>query len=225
MNERTIRFGFSGVTFILSLIFFYWWVGGSLLCILPMKDQQNWLNIAISVISTPVIGFILSSIGTSVVRQCLPNRIEFREPSEPIRPMYYREIVSYSRIKLPGINPSGNEYILEGKGKTRRSNVRRIYLVHASLFIKKATDEAIKFSSRRIDVYYMHVSLISSIVIAFFVSIVIAWQNNVFSKATFDCRKLTWILFFIVYFVIGFCQAKKNLIEGNELEKIYLINN
>jgi phosphate/sulfate permease len=225
MKDRIIRFGFSGVTFILSLIFFYWWVGGSLQCILLKNDDPNLIKIAISVISTPVIGFILSSIGTSVVRQCLRNRIEFREPSKPISPMYYREIVSYSRIKLSGINLSGNEYILEGKGKIRRSNVRRIYLVHASLFIKKATDEAIKFSSRRIDVYYMHVSLISSIVIAFFVSIVIAWQNHVFSNATFDCRKSAWILFFIAYFVTGFCQAKKNLIEGNEFEKIYLINN
>jgi phosphate/sulfate permease len=218
MNERTIRFGFSGVTFILSLIFFYWWLGGSLQRILPIKDESKLIEIAISVLSTPVIGFILSSIGTFFVRRLiLPNHIEFLKPRDELSEMYLREIVNGSKTNATGIIPNGNSYAI--------TDINRLYLAHTSLFIKRATDEAIKFSSRRIDIYNMHVSTISSIALAFCVSIIIACQNKIFSNSTFDCGKSIWILFFIVYIGSGINQAIKALKQANEFEKIYLINN
>jgi hypothetical protein len=195
-------------------LFFYWLFGTSIPFFNSIIENLKLAEILISFVSTPILGFVISTIATQIVRiWMLPNRIEFLEPKDNFRIAYLEQINTSFNPNISGLG--------EIDGQINIVDIKLLYLAHTSLFLSRANSEAILFSSRRLDVYHMHVSTIGSIILGFLIAIILCLNYGILGH--FNFLKTISTIPILAYIFLGIIHARRSLHEANDFEKIYLL--
>jgi uncharacterized protein YacL len=222
MKDRVIRFGLTGLTFMLSIIFGVWYFGGQeiLTCIFKYISTSNNIidlfGIVIPIITSPIIGFIISSTGIGLIECCWWKKWTlFLEPTAKLRNEYLQLIHDkFDQGSGIDFNNETSTYTI--------SDHSLVYLNHQTLFRQRARGEVMEFTLRRMDLYRSYENTAFSILYGLFIGLFI----NFFLRGTLgqiSYTKICWILPIFLYFFFGFAQAKKALTESNNFEKKVLL--
>ena len=217
MKERTIRFASVGWLFFLSILFGIWYTGGDLDILLKKVvniSDSKLAEIAIALITTPAIGFIISSITLGILKKIYSRNIEFLKPSPEYEQDYLKKIFTSFHNTDSGItlnNESGIYSI---------TNHDTLYLNHQILLRQTDRKEIIEFITRRMDMYWTHINTIASIILGLMLGLFI--NINSFGHH-FYFLKMLWLFPLLFYIIAGVYLSKKNLKEVNDFEKRFLI--
>ena len=214
MKDRTFRFGFTGILFILSVSFGFWYLGGSPTTLFNINDKI--IPVIIGIISTPIIGFILSSINVYCWETLWPGEKLFQEPPKEIEQEYlkmvYEVFPSYSGIIY---DEKEKKYIID------KAKLDILLTTHQALMRKVDNKEAMEFSSRRLDTFYVHLNCIYTIFWGTLIGILI----NLLSKQNHGCLSTKGLIIIpiLFYFFVGHKHAIQSQKESNEFEKKFLL--
>lgn len=213
MNERVIRFGTIGVTFVLSIVFMIWYTGGKIQ--LTSNDTQLRLaEIILTIIASPSIGFILSTFVLWISQRFLEPKLS-NEEQDNIQE-YLKLLYSQFKEEQSGINYKSKNDVYS------ISNRDSVYFCHQLLLRNPANEEIISFSSRRMDFYYAHLNTIFTIVLGFIFGFILR-VIDYHSFGEFAKIKMSVILPILLYIYFGYKLAKKNLIDSRNFEIRYLL--
>jgi len=216
MKDRTFIFACIGLIFTLSIIFGFWYFGGDI----SFNKENLWdiaLKIFIPVISSPIIGLIISTIIITILQLILGKRIEFDKPSDDIKNDYLKKIDT-------GL--TGNFYsITNENGQYEFSDLSKLYLAHQVLLRKDDENvQSIEYSTRRYDLFWTHINISFSILLGLIIGLVIRCSiiDNV--EYELSCSKLFWVLPIILYVILGLIHGGKARKEANKFEKMIILN-
>ena len=213
MQERIFRFGHSGITFLLTTYFGFWYFGGVIDKDTLSFFEKNYITTIIAAfISTPILGFIISSFG-SVLLKSRGVKHKFCLPLEEFQNDYFELLNKHF--------PNDSNSTLDPENK---KNLETISMNHQILFRQYAKEEVMKYTCRRMDVYWTHVNTITSIIVSLIFSL---WLVHYTKETELDFQsmaKTIWIIPIGLYIIIGILLAVQNLKESNHFEKKFLIN-
>ncbi len=213
MKERTIRFGYLGIIFLLTAAFAIWYTDGKLPNLLKTENNGKLIELLIAVISTPGLGFMLSSIAIGILRTFCKKNYEFLLPKKEYAQKYYNFIHdSFNKMN------SGIDFD-ETTGLYSVKNFNTLYINHQILLRQVDKIEIINFLTRRMDIYWTHVNTIFSIISGFLFGFIVSYP---FHRSP-DFLKMLWIIPVLLYIYFGYHSAIKLLMESNDFEKRFLL--
>ena len=196
----------SGLIFILSVVFSFWYFGGKIEKS-DLTDNPTIIGIAISIFSTPILGFVISALGSGILKLLYGISQKFLPPDECIEKEYYEML----ERNFP-----------QNFKRIQNRDYDHISLNHQILFRKWANPEVMKYTARRMDIYWSHVNTITSILAGFIIGCFILLYTKK-NQLEYSCAKFYWIVPFVIYFFIGWWIARQDLKESNDFEKGFLV--
>lgn len=219
MQERIFRFGISGLVFLLAILFGYWFWGGNIGILIKensILNEQSILSVLTIIISTPAIGFIISSINKEFWEFCIPGQKLFQLPSKKIEQDYLKIIDNEMPL---------NSGVKGSEEKFKISDTETVFLNQQILIRKQVENkEILAFAARRMDIVYAQINGFYSIIFGFAIGWVVSLSISNNSTHFPSYPKVLWLLPILMYLAVAFRQAKKALREANDFEKQYLIN-
>ena len=213
-QDRIIRMSFPGIAFIVTIFLWDYILGGSFyLRIINITQGTNeTINLGLAsfllglIISTPFLGFVLSSIPYAFLtaERC------FRIP-DTLRPGYLEAL---RRISNQNVTNISHEQLTS---------------IHQPVIREEMSDEAVKYTTRRFTFFVTHINMIFSIAISFFiVSLVHIINGTSFIVPEENCAimtiKIAIIGIYLGYIVAGIISAGRIKRESNEFEINWVIN-
>ncbi|HVX52848.1 MAG TPA: hypothetical protein VHB48_21995 [Chitinophagaceae bacterium] len=224
MKDRLIRFSFTGIAFPLAILFSYWLSGGDILYFLSsvsidisQTDKTIWIPALAAVISSPLLGFMLSSLTRAVVRLILMifywKKVagDFLPPKKGYEQLYLRKIFVTFGNQDSGVGWNNSDYTVEAP--------RKIYINHQILLRKNFNEEIILFSQRRMDFYSTQTNTVFAILLGMVFGVVYQYPNLKAHCYQFSMAKLLWFLLVLGYIIVGSYLAWRNLDDSNDFEK------
>lgn len=209
MHERIVRFGLSGLTFGLAILFGFWYFGGDM-------DYLKWMMhpgvtiLVVAIFSTPVVGLMVSSVGNGILFRLFGIR-QFLPPAPDLAGSYFNLL---------------NDRFPEGPKSTPESyDLAQLCLNHQVLFREYATPEAMKYSCRRMDMFWVHMNTIGSIVAGLLTSLLLVLYLSPRWPEFAGIGKCLWISPILFYLLVGSRAAIQDLRESNDFEKKFLVQN
>ena len=213
MQERFFRFGIAGLTFLLSVVFGFWYLGGKLSIIINTKNEIIITTI-VAIISTPSLGFIISSINKEIWEYIYPKKELFLNPPNIYKKEYLRMIFN-AFPEHSGITNIDDTYKIE--------KLKTVLLNHQVLMRELANKETIDFSARRVDVFYAQINGIYSVISGIIIGFILNFYLYASAVRSFNWIKALFIVLPIVYVYVGCMQANRARNESNEFEKRFLL--
>ncbi|MBL7723070.1 MAG: hypothetical protein JNK27_02930 [Chitinophagaceae bacterium] len=218
MQERLFRFGITGLTFILAILFWFWFMGGHITNLISIKDEKI-IALIIGLASTPALGFIVSSIGKELW--------EFLYPKQPF--LFLNPEIGYAQKYFKLIHqafPDSSGVKIRKDNKYQIADRKLVFLNQQVLLRKQNFDkEALAWTSRRMDVVYAQINGFYSIILGLIIAIFLFLFKYYYSinSFNFSIGKSLWIIPILSYIIISFKQAKRALSEANNFEKRFLL--
>jgi hypothetical protein len=188
----------------LSALLGFWYVGGD---VMPLATVHNkpLIQIVIAVLSTPAVGWIVSSFGAWIGLRCLKKRRLFLDANEAYRTRYLAALDYY----FP-------------KDVGRNGEQDTMYFNHQLLLRELANEEVIKFTTRRFDSFWSHSNTIISIGSGILLGI---WIKCYYDESQMYChlQKSFFILPLLGYISYGASLAYRDLKDACDFEKKFLI--
>ena len=221
MSERLVRFGFAGLIFLISTVVFTWLLGFDIVSLaLSINNELESRPVSISLITaavsltlgTPAIGFILSTTFAYPILWWW-SRWGFYSSGEEFKNEYYRLLLK----KLQ--NASGLKRTDNGH-KVSSFKRRTVRVAHDVLFRSNVNEESLKYTARRLDIFWTHVNNLAAIFWAFYLACFINYNYGGFGDI--DPKKWLVAAPFILYIGFAILAGRRDLFDSMHFEKAYL---
>jgi uncharacterized protein YacL len=215
MQERLVRFGLPGVVFLATTIFFYWYFAGNVEYLVKSLTTQPAVIALITslIITTPVLGFTISTTIAAILKYSDHYHF-FKIENKDLERKYFQLMISFYG------NDSG---IRKKKGTYIIVNLDHAYLLHDLLYRQVADAESLKYTGRRVDIFWVNINSIWSITWGLVIGLALALYNQ--NEITdLNCTKALWVLPIVIYVISGMIVAKKDIRDSNRFEKFLLIH-
>ncbi len=215
MSDRIFRFGFTGVIYLLFVIFWYWELGGEHIDMLSVENDKIIVAV-FAVVSLPGIGFFLSGCVKEIWEWCPGPRNFFRLPTNEIAQQYYAIILK----EFP--NNSG---IIDQNGILLVAD-RDILFVNHEILIRKddSHKEAILFTARRYDNIYSNLNIFYSVLFSLPIAFFLTNKEHWPPELHLSWWKLGWLPVLIAYMIFNMRRCILTIKEVNEFEHRLIIN-
>jgi hypothetical protein len=215
MKDRIFRFGLTGLTFITSIFFGNWLMGGDQINVFFNKDYLKIIIFILSLITTPIVGFIVSSIIIGIYKYFDYKNVDFLPPSKEYEQEYLAKMYGIFSNIGSGISYSNDKYSI--------TDYNEVLINHQLLFRKIDNEEAVLFTVRRMDQYWTQLNTIFSILAGMGIGIIMELQINGCINRTFLLYKFILFILIVIYIILGWQQGRKALLQVNDFEKKYIL--
>lgn len=233
-ENRIFRFSYSGIATLAMFLLTNWLLGSDLFD----KISNEKIVIIIGLLfSTPLIGFIVSSMAYYVVHRIWDHNFEIK----------FKDFISIKAIYLEKINSILTVIYGEGTGninnfpkivfainkskrklnRINRNNNIRMLTAHQFAIRCYMPDELLNFCVRRRTIYWTHFNILSAIIFGSLISFLLLpffIAIPKFSWTYFDPIKLLVLIPIVIYFISGVYQFKRARKEANEVEMYWIKN-
>jgi len=234
-TARIFRFSIPGWFLIYSFIFHYWLSGGQFELLKILSDSFSLiLTFLIALTTSPVLGFIASTIGTFILhiifgyrfllklpQNCEESKNYFFALNVHLKSMrLYNEVVKLDSAlkKLPSVDISSNIFC--------RKNIRVFYILFNLILRMKAQNALTEYTMRRWTIFWTHINSITSLILGLFLAVLIQCYNghNLFNLLLrfFDNKIMLEIpmLIYVIAAIWHLVEAQKS---ATEIEYKWLI--
>lgn len=222
-TERLIRYTIHGWFFIFSLFFHYRTIGGefpSFVINLISKDSSAILSFLTALASSPGLGFVTATIVNRLLHLFFGYKLPFKVPTKDKENEYNRYFDALW-INLPNLKQE--VWTLKSKlGRSTnasREDIKELHLLFNLVLRMKSPSDLSKFVLRRWNIFWMHINIISAIVLGFILALILLKYNG---KDLSASLKLFWqtyryleasILFYFVLAIWHLIEAWKEAVE------------
>lgn len=209
-QDRIIRISFPGIAIIITILATNWTFGGTLFSFISdTKSFEILTKIAALVLTTPVLGFVISSI---VHRFTEENKL-FKIPNELLD--NYRKALR----TLAPYRPLNDEDF----DKPFKSDV---IMVHQAIIRSLMTEESLLYTTRRFTMFWTHRNLFWAILlgmIAGFLSAISDMKFGIESTSDLFVIKSSILIMLTFYLIAANNRASYNLKQSNLFEINWII--
>lgn len=223
--DRLIRYTIHGWFFIFSLIFHYWAIGGEFPCFvinLISKDSSAILSFLTTLASSPGLGFIIATIENRFIRFLFGPRLLFKIPTTDEECDWYFDALWRTlpnlRQEPSALKSDLSHYINTGRIKKLllncwpeyRRSFKKLHLLFNLVLRLKCPRELSEFVLRRWNIFWLHINIISAIVLGALLALFLQWYFN-------PLKDIIWRGFFLdIPIFIYICFAIWHLIEARK---------
>ncbi len=215
MKDRIFRFSFVGITLIISIIFWYWLLGGDIYRIFKL-DFNLIAKISIPIITSPIIGFLITSTSIGIIKSMYNKKLEY---DIVLQDKTYLEYIHSKFKEDSGINVVNDIYTISDK--------KTVSLNHNILFRTISKEEIINYALRRFDVFYSIINFNFAVYFAFIFGLLFRLYFDSLTKEPasyeFSIYKLLLILPIVIISVFSLVHAFYAKKEALEFEARVLI--
>lgn len=167
-SDRLVRQSFPGILFFVYLAFFYLMITGNFENLNTLLSGESILKVIGIVVTTPVIGFIISTLTMGVLELVIGYHCHYGFPTTKILTAIFKR------------NPNLQEqHKLYGKPKTfllfeakQRAYLRDMYIDYMILR-QEIEGDKLKFLARRWNIYWVHLFNIAAILLALVIAFIV----------------------------------------------------
>lgn len=234
-TARIFRFSIPGWLLIFSFIFHYWLLGGQFEQLKIMTDSPRLiLTFLIALTTSPVLGFIASTIGTFILHIIFGYTFHLKLPQDCEESKNYffalnfhlksmrldNEVVKLDSElkKLSCVDISNNIFC--------RKNIRIFYTLFNLVLRMKAPTALTEYAMRRWSIFWTHINSITSFFLGLFLAVLIQYYNgdnllSLFSR--FLDHKIMLEIPMLIYIIVALWHLAEAQKSATEIEYKWLI--
>lgn len=163
-SQRLVRHTFAGIVFTFYLLVFYFLFDGKLnLTVLSVINSEAfYLPIASLLLTTPVIGLIISTLSVAFQHLFDGYRVHYGKLSELLIDHTLRNHQAFKAYYNANVNNKNG----------RRRRIRWMYY-HYMVLRQDIKDDSLKFLERRWNIYWVHSNIFIAIIVAYIIAVTI----------------------------------------------------
>ena len=206
--ERLYRRTIPGILFLGVLFLFYLLKGGDVKLIANLFQKESFSFLIAILITTPVLGLIISTIALGILHIIVGYRFYLDKPVPRIYDIVLRR------------NDSLKDELKKNKNSKRV--YKEFYCKYQSYMRVKLNAETLNFSSRRWNFLWIHLNNITAILLGIFLSCFLEYssiKNNYYKRPFIAIVVLIVIYLFFAVYQILFIRNESILVEREAVIK------
>lgn len=216
-QQRLFRITFLGLVFWASFLFGYWLFSGIYLSCLLL---HSYFNAILILLSSPALGFIISTLIHGFIRLFVGIKAEYSLPTNAYRGYYINSLQRAANIIINNRNAELN----------KNRNLKKLYIYHQIVIRENMKSELISFCVRRMNIYWTQINIMGTIIIGIFFGLCyLSYKSSTClldsTYHEFNCQKLYTLIPLVIYYIAAIFHLKRARREVSDIEINWVIKN
>ena len=203
-TERLYRRSMPGIFFVGVLFFSYLLFGGDSSYVVNSINNENYSFLIAILVTTPIIGFIISSITISIFHKCQGHKFYINNPPS---------------TKIKEVILNSDHRLFTNVEKLSKPELQEFYCIYQVYIRISLNSESLRFLERRWNFYWIHINNIAAIFLGLLFSAFLNYKDSN-TPIKPKCWLLTGIAIGIfAYLIVAIyqsCFLKKEILQLEE---------